>query len=1015
MWVTFKKLLYLIIFTTLVAGSGYTTDLPIRFDHISVKDGLTMNAVHTILEDSQGFMWFGTRFGLNRWDGREIKAFLFDPLDDTSIPGSHITALHEDVDNVMWVGSSNGGFSRYDRDNENFENFKHDPDNSNSLVSNRVTCFLTDSRGALWIGTENGLSRYVDLTGTFTSFYPDPENDRSLAQDRITCMAETPGGMLWVGTENGAATVIFLEDYSMNRRVKIRRSTSVGLTAMLADSIDECLWIGRFGVGVHRWDYNTDKFETINDPDMAVSPMGGVTSISKDKNGSIWFGSPGGLANYVHDTKNLTYYYHDENDPGSLGDNLTYATLIDRQGIFWVTTESAGVSYYDRSLIRFKLVQSETNNINSIRANAVWSISQDPLGNIWFGTIEGGTSMMDANTGDFSHYNSLSTLGISEWWSRDYISRVRSDRNNRIWIGTFSCGLFTMDYPDRILKHYRNRESDSNSFADKTTRDILETRDGNIWIATETQGLERYDGATDAFEHFRHDPDDPNSLSSNFTYSLLEDKAGFIWIGTSDGGLNQFDRGSGKFKRFIVDQSNSNSITSNCVQTLYEDDAQTLWIGTRGGGLNKLDMGRTEISLLDLHLKPTDISVYGILQDDKKFLWLSTNHGIMKAHPDTGLVNQYTTSDGLQEDFYFQSCLKSDDGAMYFGGGDGYNVFYPDSIKNNTYIPPMVITGLSINYQPVQIGEEIDGRVILERSITQTDEIDLTYRDKVITFKFAALNFSASYKNHYSYKLVGYDEDWIDAEITPKAQYMNIPAGDYTFRVRGSNNDGVWNLEGASIELSIAPPFWKTWWFKTLGMLTLLGLMLVYIQLRTYRLIAQRDKLEALVRERTAQLKVEIEERQRVELEKTELKLDHLKRELLTQSLHLNDKQQIMDNLQSELESFSKLSWNDVKPRIKKLLHFLRDRSSVKQGWEDFEIWFTEIHTGFYSELRNSHPGLSENELKVCALLRLNLISKDIAKVMNVQPSSIDIYRHRIRKKLEIGSEENLSTFLSKY
>jgi DNA-binding CsgD family transcriptional regulator len=189
----------------------------------------------------------------------------------------------------------------------------------------------------------------------------------------------------------------------------------------------------------------------------------------------------------------------------------------------------------------------------------------------------------------------------------------------------------------------------------------------------------------------------------------------------------------------------------------------------------------------------------------------------------------------------------------------------------------------------------------------------------------------------------------------------------------------------------------------------------VYIQLRTYRLIAQRDKLEALVRERTAQLKVEIEERQRVELEKTELKLDHLKRELLTQSLHLNDKQQIMDNLQSELESFSKLSWNDVKPRIKKLLHFLRDRSSVKQGWEDFEIWFTEIHTGFYSELRNSHPGLSENELKVCALLRLNLISKDIAKVMNVQPSSIDIYRHRIRKKLEIGSEENLSTFLSKY
>lgn len=974
-----------------------------------------MNAVHAILEDSRGFMWFGTRFGLNRWDGREIKAFLFDPLDDTSIPGSHITALHEDADNVMWIGTTNGGFSRYDRDIENFENFKHDPDNPNSLVSNRVTCLFTDSRGALWIGTEHGLSRYVHSTGTFTSFHPDPENDRSLAQDRITCMAETPGGMLWVGTENGAATVIFLDDYRMHRKVLIRRSTSVGLTAMMADSLDECLWIGRFGIGVHRWDYNTDKFETIKDPDLAVSPIDGVTSISKDHDGSIWFGGAGGLSNYVHDAKKLTHYYHDKNDPASLGDNLTYANLVDRQGILWVTTESAGVSYYDRSLIRFKLVQSETNNINSIRANAVWSISQDPLGNIWFGTIEGGTSMMDANTGEFSHYNSFKTLGISEWWSRDYISRVRSDSKNKIWIGTFSCGLFTMDYPDRILKHYRNRESDSTSFADKTTRDILETRDGNIWIATETQGLERYDSAADAFEHFKHDPDDPNSLSSNFTYSLLEDKAGYIWIGTSDGGLNQFDRKSGIFKRFQVDQTNRNALTSNCVNTLYEDENQTLWVGTRGGGLNRLNIDRTKFSLLDLHWKPTDISVYGILQDDEEFLWLSTNHGIMKAHPDTGLVNQYTSSDGLQEDFYFQSCLKADDGTMYFGGGDGYNVFHPDSIKNNTFIPPMVITGLSINYKPVKIGEEIDGRVILDRSITQTKGIDLTYRDKVITLKFAALNHSASYKNHYAYMLEGYDEEWIDADITPVAQYMNLPAGEFMFKIRGSNNDGAWNLEGTSLKVFIAPPFWKTWWFKIFTIVSLIGATLAYIQLRTYRLIAQRDKLEALVRERTAQLKVEIEERQRIEIEKSELRMDHLKRELLTQSLHLNDKQQIMDNLQSELESFSKLSWSDVKPRIKKLLRFLRDRSSVKQGWEDFEIWFTEIHTGFYSELRNTHPDLSENELKVCALLRLNLISKDIAKVMNVQPTSIDIYRHRIRKKLEIGSEENLSTFLSKY
>ena len=974
-----------------------------------------MNSVHSILEDSQGFMWFGTRFGLNRYDGSEFKAFLYNPRNENSIPGSKIIALCEDGDSVMWVGTSNSGFSRYDRDLEAFENFAHNPENPNSLISDIVTCLFPDSRGSLWIGTENGLSRYVSATGEFTNFLNDPENENSLPQNRIMCLAETPGGRLWVGTENGAATVISLDNLSMHQKVRIRPSTSISITAMLSDTGDQCLWIGRFGLGLYRWDYNENKFEFITDRDIPVSPIDGIISISKNKNGTIWLGSVSGLANYDHKNKKFTYFYHDANDPGSLGDNLLYKTLVDRQGILWATTGSAGISYYDPELIRFQHEQSDPENINSIRANAVWSISQDPASNIWFGTMEGGTSVMDANTGAFTHYNSFETLGKTEWWSRDYIARVRSDRNHKIWIGTFSCGLFTLDYPTQTLNHYRNREKVANSFSDKTIRDILETRDGNIWIGTESQGLERYDEASDAFEHFKHDPDNPQSLSSNFTFCLLEDKAGYIWIGTTDGGLNQFDRTTGLFKRFRVNLNDNNSLSSNFVPTLYEDASQTLWIGTRSGGLNKLNKERTQISTLDLHSSLKNLSIHGILQDDHQFLWLSTNQGILKAHPDTGLVNNYTLSDGIQESFYFQSCLEANNGLMYFGGGEGYNVFHPDSIKNNQYIPPIVITGLAINYEDVSIGETRNGRVILHKSITQSDKLELNYRDKVITFKFAALNFSASYKNHYSYKLVGYDEDWIDAKNTPLAQYMNIPAGDYIFKVRGSNNDGIWNLEGTSIHVSIAPPFWKTWWFKTLGIMALIVLMLTYIQLRTYRLIVQRDKLEALVRERTAQLKIEIEERQRVELEKTELKLDHLKRELLTQSLHLNDKQQIMDNLQGELESFSKLSWDDIRPRIKKLLRFLRDRSSVKKSWEDFEIWFTEIHTGFYSKLRHNHPGLSENELKVCALLRLNLISKDIAKVMNVQPASIDIYRHRIRKKLEISGEENLSTFLSKY
>lgn len=997
----------------LLSSSIFGNDLPVLFNHLTVDDGLSQNSAHAILEDSQGFMWFGTRFGLSRYDGVHFKTFLADPLDSKSIPGYWITCLAEDHDGVMWVGTRGAGLGRYNRETESFANYMPNTVDANSLPHSTVTALYTDSDGMLWVATEFGLSRYNKHTSTFINFFHNPDSTNTLPSNRITALTEMPDRKLCVGTENGGLVSLSLDDFSIENMLSARKSTSIQVKSILADSTNNALWVARFGSALYKFDIGNSEWSVCQPKDLrTIQLLDGAVSISQDSNGIIWLASVLGLVAFDPHSEKYEIFQNDPFEPRSLGDNLLYQVYIDRQGIIWLGTESAGISYYDPNLIRFTQNRHEPGNPNSILNNMVFSVAEDNTGNIWFGTMGGGTSVMDPTTGEFRHFNSI---GINFGWSRDYVSRVLMDRSQKVWIGTASCGIFVLDYPSWSFIHYRNREDVPGSFSDRTTKDILESRDGSIWFATETQGLDRYDVESDSFEHFRHDPNDSTSISSNFTYSLLEDQAGDIWIGTNDQGLNRLDRQTGKFVRYHTESTHTPSLPSNCVISLYEDSDKYLWIGTRSGGLNRLDPQRETITTADLHTDITSQSIFGILEDDHGYLWVSSNMGILKIDPNGGLMNAYTMSDGVQSQFYFQSCVKARNGYMYFGGDDGYNFFHPDSIINSSFIPPLFITGLSVNYESVPIGEDRDGRTILSKSIEQTKHLKLNYRDKVITFKFAALNFSASHKNHYAYKLEGHDADWIDADNNPEAQYMNIPAGEYTFRVRGSNNDGIWNLEGASIDLSITPPFWKTWWFKTLGIITLLGLILVYIRLRTYRLIAQRDKLEALVRERTTQLKIEIEERQRVELEKTELKMDHLKRELLTQSLHLNEKQQIMDNLQGELEGFSKLSWDEIKPRIKKLLRFLRDRSSVKQGWEEFEIWFTEIHTGFYSILRSDHPNLSENELKVCALLRLNLISKDIAKVMNVQPTTIDIYRHRIRKKLEIGSEENLSTFLAKY
>ncbi len=989
------------------------SDLPVKFEHITSEDGLSQNSVYSILQGSDGFMWFGTRFGLNRYDGKDFKVFRHDLSDTTSIPGHVITAISEDQEGNLWVGIRGGGLAVFNKKTETFVSYRHIDNAPHSLANNYVTALFTDSRGTMWIGTENGLCTYNDTTDKFRTFKHDPDNAESIANSRISSISEMPEGTLWVGAEDGSLTKLSLNTLQAEIVIPGQVRSSVQVTCIVPDISRNLLWVGRFGHTVIRVDPITHEMKALpGTRSKSRGVIAGVMTMSLDATGKLWIGSAASVTCYDPDAESFQVFNANPNDSEALQDDMVYASYIDPQGIVWIGTESGGVSKFDPGLIRFKHVASEGNSSNSILANEIFSIAEDQRGHIWFGTLGGGTSVLSPKTGVFSHFVSND---LKEGWSRNYIAKVLPAQDQTVWLGAFASGLFNLDYSTGDFAHYKNDDYNLQSFGDKTTRALLETRDGTIWIGTETQGLDRFNSQDSTFTHFKHNPKDPNSISSNLTYALLEDSQGFIWIGTETQGLDQFDPSTEIFTHFNATSPGETALGANNVLSIYEDEENTLWVGTRGGGLNQLDSSRKQVTQLKLSPELTSLAVYGILQDAQDFLWLSTNQGILKAHPDTGLVRSYTRSDGVQPDFYYSSCLEASDGTMYFGGTTGYTVFHPDSIQNNTHIPPVVITGLSVNYEDVPIGELPGNRTLLSESITYTDEIQLDYQDKVIRFKFAALGYSASYKNQYAYRLEGYDEDWIYSGTENIAQYMNLPAGEYVFQVRGTNNDGVWNKEGTSISVIISPPFWETWWFKLVLVSSLLGFILLYIHLRTAKLRDQRIKLEVVVRERTSELKMEIEERQQIESEKTQQQMDHLKRELLTQTLHLNDKQQIMDNLQEQLEVVCNGNGENSKPRLKKLLRFLKDRRSVKQGWEDFELWFTEVHTGFYSDLRQAYPTLSESELKVCALLRLKMISKDIANVMNVQPASVDIYRHRIRKKLDLASDENLSTFLSQY
>ena len=1006
-WVFFLPIIWL-----------YGQNAPIKFEHLTVEDGLSEGSVYAILEDSQGFMWFGTRFGLNRYDGHEFKIFPHDAADSTSLPGFRIMALLEDHNGNIWVGTESNGLGRYDRKSERFTHFHHEQKKSPSLSSDLITCLFEDSQAALWIGTKDGLNRWNPDESSFQIFRNIPGDSLSLNDNFISALSELPDRVLLVGLGNGSLSKLNLVsgEISHDRTgyFEPSKSSDRSIKSIIRDRESDAVWLTRFGYGITRYDLRSGVIEQHSMPGRGELAQATrfIWAMSQDTRGRIWMGTIQGVTVFDPGDGSFTLNLPNPKDPFSVSDHLNYSIYVDRQGTIWAGSEAKGVDIHKPGQIRFELFQHDPENPQSPSANSVLSLAEDSKGRIWFTTLGGGPNRYDPVTGVFEKYKTIDQS--PKGWSVRYAQAVLVDHLGMAWIGTGAAGVMELE-PEtgQRTRLCHPWTLDETSLSGHTVNCLLETRDGSIWVGTKENGLNRYDRETDKFTRFKHDAHDPTSIGGNAVRALFEDHSGVLWVGSEEGGLDRFMPGSQTFAPFKIPGVSGPQIGTN-VTDIHEDDLGNLWIGTRGSGLFKLDATRTQLTTLKLLPNPLSTSVGSIEQDAQGFLWLGTNLGLIKADTATGFLNRYTRSDGLQGDeFYPGASLQDSQGFLYFGGPHGFNRFHPDSLRNNAHIPPVVITSLTVNYHEVPIGKLPDGRTLLTQSISATDKIILKHSDRVVTFKYAALDFADPARIQYAYMLEGFDKDWVYVGNQHSVSYTQVNPGTYIFRIKASNNDGLWNEEGRAITLIIRPPFWKTWWFTLLTSLSLVAFVLLYVRLRISWMILQRKKLEALVKERTQQLKVEIEERQILEREKSNLRIDHLKRELLTQSLYLNDKQKMLDEIQTDVELFNHLPSAEIGVQTARLIRKLKARSSAQDGWQEFERWFTEIHTGFFSGLRNTCPALSESELKVCALLRVKMISKDIAKVMNVQPSSIDIYRHRIRKKLGLAMEDNLTTYLS--
>jgi signal transduction histidine kinase/ligand-binding sensor domain-containing protein/DNA-binding response OmpR family regulator len=824
----------------------------LAFRHLTIADGLSQNAVTAIVQDRRGFMWFGTRDGLNRYDGYQVVVFRRDPSDPSSIPGNEISALFEDARGRLWVGTRGAGLSRFDPARETFHRLPGGP-------TSEITGIAEDAGGNLWVGADGeGLYRLpAGEGGALERFRHDPALDRSLASDRVMALLSDRQGVLWVGTDRGLDR---LDPAAPDRGFTHYHAAPAAPTGLidtsvtaLYEDVEGRLWVGStpgvtvFDAGRTRTRQYYHRYRTYR------YGWGLANDLVEDAAGRIWVATRSGLMILDAASGTFRYVQPDPLDPESINSDLPVALYRDRSDVIWVGTNGYGINLHDPKATRFHTFRRPEDRPYRLAGFSVYTLFQDSVGTIWIGA--GLLYRWDRSTGAFKTFETTSArpddFGNTGVWS------IIEQPRGFLWAATFR-GLYHYEIATGRARQYRHDPADSTSLPESAAFDVLRARDGTIWVVTESFVAKLVDAQRGRFQSWRY-RDLPATGAWVFP-STVEDAHGTLWIGSNEG-LVRFDPASGSVLRFRHDPAQPTSLSHDVVKAILPDPREpdrVLWIGTGGGGLDRFDIAAgTFEHWTRRDGLPNDV-VYGVLADESGRLWLSTNRGLSRFDPTTQQFRNYDSGDGLQSDeFNSGAAFRSASGELFFGGLYGFSYFRPDAVRDNPHVPPVAITAFrrANHYETVR-----DSGTVLSRSISESDTLRLSWRDNVITLEFAALEYSAPGKNRYAYRLVGLNDDWVQSGAVRSATYTNLPPGHFTFQVRASNNDGVWNEGGAALAIVIVPPWWRTGWAYTLYALlagaTLWGLRRydlnrVRLKHRLAREQAEADQLRELDRARS--------------------------------------------------------------------------------------------------------------------------------------------------------------------
>jgi ligand-binding sensor domain-containing protein/signal transduction histidine kinase len=897
----------------------------ITFKRLNIEDGLSQSTVFAMLQDHEGFMWFATQDGLNRYDGYSFTIFRNNPYDNSSLRNNWILDLYQAASRRLWV-ISRDGISLYNPINQSFINFASDSSipSTRRLLSSVITCWHEDTYGTFWIGTDKGLHIYNALSNTVSSLAQHTTADGTLPKTKIFALLQDRSGKLWAATAQG----LYWTDCSLaaqrNTPIRWQRVTAPHLQqhcTTLHEDANGTLWVGvaygsdltkpEYGLVAYHIRNNTStlyshtsilpasqryksgittikaersgalwvqmnegllrlhpKADNIlqsaqvmlhNPKDSASLSSNTVTAIFEDKSGLMWIGTTDGLDLYNHTTKSFVHFRNDPANPYSLSYNVVRSVYQDRSGTLWFGVDAGGINSWHPARQRFALYRQMPFTTNTLSNNSVRTFAENPDGTMWIGT-DNGLNLFDRTRQRWQRFT-VSSSNSKNGLQSNAIRSLYRDRDGTMWIGTNGMALQRYLPKTGQFEHFPFRPEDSTAFPSDRARVIFQDHTGRIWIGchvssggiANTGGLALYHPETKTFTRFLHNPSDSTSLSNNEVRCLYEDKQQRLWVGTYKG-LNIFSPSARSFKRYFHHAYDSTSISSNIICSVHQDKAGRYWVAT-ANGLNEFHPATETFTRYTVREGLPNNFIYGILEDQFGLLWLSTNNGLSRFNPATKTFRNYNIGDGLQSnEFNSGAFLVDSHGDLWFGGINGFNIVTPSQMHDNSHVSPIVLTAFTVFNKPHRFKQPINDFVYRANG-KPTHHMVLNYDENLIGLEFVTLDFINSANSEYMYKLDGVDETWVQAGKRHFVSYSQLEPGEYTFRIRASNSDGVWDMEGVALSIVITPPFWQTWWFRLVVALSIVASAGMWHIVRIRAIEARNRLLKRLVDERTAELR----------------------------------------------------------------------------------------------------------------------------------------------------------------